>query len=399
MYKNYEFNELIKINNDFINSKVYKSIDFSIIKKIVNILNTDKKIIISGIDFVWKIDVVKTILKKTKYLENSVYFNKRLDFENIIKNWNKLKSFINESVNKDTKIIILHNIWEIENIKDFLKYLLKTDYKIIIVWNDIKVNFIKDIEIKQSFSDNIENDLYYWNLGFLSKSTSSNLIKINVSLIKDKIILDNIFDLKSVKDINLYNSTISFLSKYDGFYSIREMYNDFLRNENIAIKTFTDYIYYTEQSKIIEKVPLYDLNYNKKIKTKNRYFFLDNWILNSLNYFRQKKDLLIKNLVFIKLYYYNFYIFGWRTWNYEFDFYIKSDEKSIFAIKISSEENLKKDLSRMKKIKAEKKYIILENLEEVNIRKKVYDNLEIISLEDFIKKDLTFNVKKYIMKT
>ncbi len=388
MYKNTSLGELIQINKDFINSEVDKKVNIETIKKIVKTLNAEKKVIISGMDFIWKLDTIKSILIKSNSLENTVYFNKRLDSENIIKNWDKLSEYINKSINKNTKIIVLQNIWEIENIKDFLKDLFKTNYKIIIIWNDIKVSFIKDIEIKQMLKWDISKELYYWNISILSNSTNSNLNKLSLSIKKDKIILDNIFNLKAVKNINLYNSTISFLSKIDDFISIREIHEDFIKNENIAIKTFTDYIDYTEQSKIIEKIPLYDLKSNREIKYKNKYFFLDNWILNSINHFRQTKERLIKNLVFIKLYYYKFEIFGGRFWTYEFDFYIKENNCGTYAIKVSNQENFKRDLARLKKVGATKKYIILENLEDLKIKKKVYDNLEIISLEDFIKKDL-----------
>ncbi len=381
--KKEKIRNLIKENKFFIDLEVYKKPKNKDLKEVIEILNNDKKVIISGIDFVWKTDLVRFLIEKTNIKDKVLYFNKRLDYENIIRNYKDLKEYIKLYTNSKTKFIILQNIWNIKNIKNFLWEILNSDYKIIFIWNDIKINSIKEKEIKVYTWTNIKNELKFWKIWFLSQLSDIKLQKQNISLIKDKIILDNIFNLKSVKDISLYYSIINFISKKDSFESIRELHSIFSKRRNLSIRTFTDYLDFSEQSKLIQKVNLYDLKREKEISTKTKYFFLDNWILNSFNHFRQSEEILIKNLIFIYLNWYKIQTFWWRFWNFMFDFYIKWKNNETYIIKLSSLENYKKDLIKFKKIDATKKFIIIEDLACSNIRKKDFWDLQIIDLVDF----------------
>ena len=95
-------------------------------------------------------------------------------------------------------------------------------------------------------------------------------------MITSDIFLNSIFNNFSVKNINLYNYTITFLAKNNNYYSLRELQKSLDENQSISLKTTIDYIDFSLQSKIIKRVYKYDIKTSKAISTKAKYFFNDN---------------------------------------------------------------------------------------------------------------------------
>jgi predicted AAA+ superfamily ATPase len=103
----------------------------------------------------------------------------------------------------------------------------------------------------------------------------SSLKENYVELIKNDILLHDIFNAFSVKNIDLYNYTISFLSKNNIFLSLRELQKQLDENKSISLKTTMDYIDFSIQAKIIRKMYKFDLKTNKYISSRAKYFFSD----------------------------------------------------------------------------------------------------------------------------
>jgi hypothetical protein len=94
----------------------------------------------------------------------------------------------------------------------------------------------------------------------------------------------------------------------------------------------------------------------------------------------------------------NYTIYGGLSWNFDFTFYWEkninaeqyiNDNNKIY-IHISSEttkDEIKKEVNKLLKISDEnKKYILVKNIDALWIMKTVYDNVEIVEINDFLKK-------------
>ena len=189
----------------------------------------------------------------------------------------------------------------------------------------------------------------------------------------------------------MYNLILTKISKLTNFISLRELHREIEKNDSIALKTFMDYIDFTIQEKILYKIELYDFKKEKSILNKSKYYFSDNWIRNKLNNFNLDRDILIENLIFIKLNYYNFNIFSWINWSYEFTFFAKQKENIVYINIIDNlkKEELKKEINKLQKVpwKA-KRYLVINNIDKLNLKKYIYNDVELISAEELIKKSL-----------
>jgi len=89
------------------------------IKEIVNILNTDKVVILSGIRFAGKTKFLSEMIKKTGLWDKAFYFNKELDTLGKVKTSEDLEKVLETytTTYEEPRIIILHNINKIEDIK------------------------------------------------------------------------------------------------------------------------------------------------------------------------------------------------------------------------------------------------------------------------------------------
>lgn len=375
-----------------LNLNNFYEIDKNIIKNTINTLNNDKLVIVSWMRKIWKVNFIKNLINKTKTNNNYFYFNKADDLENKIKNNLDILNLLNDYVKlyKIPKIIILQNISKIEWIKNFISYLYKNKYKVILLWNDIKISWIKEIEIKNNIylnEENINNKLLYWNINIINDIEDIRSKKNILKILTNDIFLNSIFKDFSVKSIDLYIFTITFLAKYNSFNSLREIQKELNQINKISLKTVIDYIDFSIQAKIIKKCYKYDLKNSKIINSKIKYYFNDNWIRNSLANFNLKNKILIENLIFNILDFNNYDIYSGLNWKFEFSFYWEKADENIF-IHISESKNkdeLKKEINKLNKIKINwVKYLLVKDLKKLKIKKIKYDSVIILEINDFL---------------
>ncbi|MDD3144950.1 MAG: AAA family ATPase [Candidatus Gracilibacteria bacterium] len=387
------FNEIINSNRNYILEKNITKNHKIYLEKIVNHINKEKIIIITGLKNIGKTEIISDFIAKTKIQDRFFYFNKDLDFDNIIKDNYSLDNLFNVYLDlyKNTKYIILQNISQINGIKEFLGKIHKSDYKIIIIGNDIKIPNITEIEIKNNLSENIENDLLYGNIGKSYQLTDTIIKKEYIKLIVDNIFLNKIINLKLVKNIFLYKLILTKIAKLDCFIFQRELHRNIEETEKIALRTFMDYIDFSIQEKIIYKIELYDFKKEKIILNKYKYFFSDNGIRNSLSNFNLDKNILIENLIFIKLNYNNYLINGGLNGIFEFSFIATKNDTKIY-IHISKEterQEINKEMNKLQKVPGKaKRYLVINNIDKLNLKKYIYDDVELIGAEELLKKSL-----------
>lgn len=385
---------LIEKNLKHLLEKNHSNHNDFLLKTAVNNLNTKKLIIISWIKFSWKTEFISKLIKKTKS-ENSVfYFNKILDNLNKIKNSNDLNQMLEDFIENFSipKIIILQDINKVEWIKNLLWELFKEkNYKIIIVWNNIQIDSVKNIELfPTKYNNDLDNTLKYWQFEKISIIKNEYFKNFYLENIKDSIISNDIIYTYSIKNYYQYYSTISYIAWINKFISLRELHRNLKKNNiSISLITLIDYINSSINSKLIRRIYTFDLKQEKEITWKAKYFFTDLWIRNSIYWEKLNKDLLIDNLVFIELIKNWYEVNSWLNWKFEFSFIATKNNKSIYIhiTKEEEENEIRKEVKKLFKIwNNNEKYLIIDNLEDYNLKKINLDWVIIKNLSNFLNK-------------
>ena len=400
---------LIKINIDAILSQNIRQYPGNILKNLVHALNKDKIVILWGIKNVWKCGFIKFLLEKTLTKNDFFYFNANLDALKYIKNNKDLESLLNLYIQNHSKpkIIILENTTTIEGIKNFISFVYQQWYKIVLLWNNIKIEGIKDFELlpndfyqflsQYTISEN-NNYLYYLNLylqygSFEVITSTHNLLQKQkmISYLTSDIFLQEIFSHFSVKSIDSYYYTLSFLSKNNFFLSLRELQKLLDAHKSISLKTTMDYIDFSLQAKIIKKVPLFDLKLNKEITTQSKFFFTDLWMRNGLSNFMLEKNTLLENFIFNELFILGYDIYGGLNGKFEFTFIAEDREKKekiyVHLSKASLKDELVKEVNKLLKIwDGVKKYLIVQDKGVFRMKEWGVESVEIVTVEEFLER-------------
>lgn len=395
--------DLIKFSKDYFLSRTSKIWNNKIVKEIIKTINEEKIVIISWIYLWWKEYIVSELIKKTSLENNFLYINKALDIDNTIYNIESFKAMIEiESEKKEkAKIIIIENLSYFEEAKEFLKFLIKDKkYKIIIIWNDIKINSVKEINIKplkinKISNYKIHNILKYWVIEDCLKQINQKDKELFLNYLKNEILIKDIMWVFKIRDINLYVNTMTFLSNLNEFLSLRWLYN-IINNKNkfISLTTLREYIEISEKANIIDKMYSYDLQKSREINAKVKYFFTDNWIRNSFYLYNLDNFILSENIIFNEYRKLWYRIYSWINGKFNFSFLVKMKTFNIY-IHLSRENDkneIKKEAKKLLKIWDKfPKYLIVDSMiswrsiKDLWIKKRSYDSLKIMSLEEFIR--------------
>jgi len=348
--------------------------------------------------------IISDMIKNSVYKNDFLYINKNLDYKNLIFNGEKLKDLFNfyENRYKKARVLILENTWDIDWIKNFISYIYKQDIKIIIIWNDIEIWWIEKININWfSIKDLKKSDLYDYSItNILKYGNSEEIILSDNVFLKERFlelykndIIYNLVKSFSIKNINLYEYTITYLSLYNDFISLRELHKKINKNLKLALLSCMEYIDYSLRSSIIEKINNYDIKNNKTLVQKAKYFFTDLWFRNNLNTYKTDNHSLKENLVYNELKKAWYSVEWWVFWAFEFSFIVRK-ENEISYIHISKEKQKNEIIKEMRKIQKtyqynstniEKVYILVENLEWVGFKKTKKDDVELVDFEEFLK--------------
>jgi len=412
-------NNLIKINLNYLKNSESFFYNQAISKQIKNLLKKEKLIVLKSIGTINKTSYINLNLNNLN--NNIFYFNKNLDFQNLIKDKADLIKLIKEFTLLKNKpnIIVLEEVDCIKNIKSFIAEFYKAGYKLIIIDNNIKIPSKPEIEIKNPSYKQLKNKIENLSLNnLLLFGDNENIILLNnkalkINLLesqKNQILLNDLIKNYSIKNYNLLSYTITFLSFLNKKISLREIHRELKENIKISLVTLIEYIDFLVNSKLVKKIYSYDFKKQKTIKSKAFYYFSDLWIRNNLNYFSTKKSTAIKNLIFNELDKQWFKTKSGINWKFEFDFYAKKKEfleekntKKINKLYIhlseaNDKKELKKEINKLNKVpyyptlsksgenidETISRYLIVENIKEFWIKKLQYNEVKIIELEEFL---------------
>lgn len=362
-------------------------------------IDDNKIIIISGLKYSWKKSLIKNYLDQKENGKNFFYFSNSLDTTWTIQDELTLKETIDHHLfnNKNTDFIILENIFNISNIHNLIKYIYSKEQKIILIWNNINIPNVEKIILRNIIKiwnkEDLVNYISYGNLWLQYKDLEENQKRELVNYRKNDILLSEVFIAYSLKNIFLFNLVLLELSKLNQFISQRELLAHIQTLQHTSLKTIIDYIDFSLQSHLLEKMYRYDFKKQKIITSGAKYYFTDIWIRNACNLEDIPTGILKENTVYLKLISQGYHLSGLKNGVFEATFYWQSDQNNILIhiFEWKNNDELKSDIRKILKIwiqkssqKSIKQFILVNNLEEFHLRKFEYEGVHIIDYDTWL---------------
>lgn len=306
-----------------------------------------------------------------------------IDSEKTTVNFNLKDEVIKNIKDNQTYYLFIDEIQNIQNAIDVVKELLESK-KISIfattsVKNEIVDNFIstlqpyihffsietisfkeiielKKITNKQLIEQEFNAYLLWGGLPHKFKLQNREETEVYLKDTFEAIIFEEIIKKNSIKDINLLLTVLDYLiASTSQMFSATEIIN-FFKEKNVAIssKTIYECLNYAEETLFLTKIPTYDIERNKILQRRNRYYLSDLGLNSIFN--KQKKTnyvALLKNIVYNELITHGFSITTGMIQNEIIDFVAtRNDEKVYIQVDflLSQTENSQKKINILKEI-------------------------------------------------
>lgn len=310
----------------------------------------------------------------TKYLKELIKDNKMyyLFFDEVqnIKDWEKIIGKF--SLNKNVSIFVTGSNSDLLNDKT-KKYLSNN-----VCFNIFPFTY-KEIKDKVSF----DNYLKWGGMPLIINCEESNTKKSYIMDVYNSIIMKDIVNRFNVKDIQLLNNIISYiLSNISEPFSVTKMAKYFeTYDRKISLDTMYNYLDYISKSFMLQKVERYDVNENKILSGKYKFYLIDFNFINIINN-KPNKKYLLENIIYNELLYNGYEVKQGVIGSKQIDFIAFKDNKKIYIDiyeELKGKEDLDKVYRKFSRIKDGKKYIF--SLDEYDYSKK---NIKHINIIDYL---------------
>ena len=332
-----------------------------------------------------------------------------IDTEKVSPNFDLKEEVFKNIKDENTYYLFIDEIQNISNSVNILKDFLKTKVLSIFVTTSVKnelidklitdlqpsihlfnieaISFNEIINLKQTTNKQLieqEFNTYLLWGGLPHKFKLQNKEEIETYL-KDTfeaIIFDEIIKENSIKDINLLLTVLDYLiANTSQMFSATEIIN-FFKEKNIAIssKTIYECLKYAEEVQFLIKVPTYDIERNKTLQRRNRYYLSDLGLNTIFN--KQKKTnyvALLKNIVYNELITFGYDVITGIIQNETIDFVAsKYGEKMYIQVEflLSQAENSQKKINTLQKITDDyPKYILSMDRNNYSTDNIIHENI------------------------
>lgn len=332
-----------------------------------------------------------------------------IDTEKVSPNFDLKEEVFKNIKDENTYYLFIDEIQNISNSVNILKEFLKTKVLSIFVTTSVKnelidklitdlqpsihlfnieaISFNEIINLKQTTNKQLieqEFNTYLLWGGLPHKFKLQNKEEIETYL-KDTfeaIIFDEIIKENSIKDINLLLTVLDYLiANTSQMFSATEIIN-FFKEKNIAIssKTIYECLKYAEEVQFLVKVPTYDIERNKTLQRRNRYYLSDLGLNTIFN--KQKKTnyvALLKNIVYNELITFGYDVITGMIQNETIDFVAsKYGEKMYIQVEflLSQAENSQKKINTLQKITDDyPKYILSMDRNNYSTDNIIHENI------------------------
>lgn len=368
------------------------------IEEAVLSLNTKKILILTGIKYAGKTKFLVDLLRKTGQEDTTFYFNADIDFLWEVQKGEDLEMLLklSEKIYRGCKIIALQNCSKIPGIKKLIQKLYREKkYKIILIGNSISIEGVHHIEILPlSLSslpqEKMENFIEFWSFEEINLVRDISFKRFLRETLRNNIIFQDTVQTYTIKNAENIEKMLAYLAENNSYMSQREIQRELsLRWIDISLLTFMDYLSACINSKILQKMSLYDMKKGKEITTRQKYYFTDTAMRYSfLKESSKYKKTLLENLVFTELLKKWYTIQGLQNGRFELNFEAKKWDIN-YQIQLFFEEErneLKKEARKIEKLwTLSQKVILVEQLTVFHMRNSQLGEVQVQEIEDFLK--------------
>lgn len=365
--------------------KIRDSYDSELIKVIMGIRRCGKSVLL--------LQIIEELKQKGIKEDHIIYINfEDYDFVDYIeaKEFNK---YIKEKIKDKNKYYLFFD--EIQNVKDFERVinsfratmnvsifitgsnskLLSGELATVLTGRYISIKmmpftYAEFLELKKSKKEEITEkaleEYIEWGGMPLIYNTSSEIErKMYLRDLYDAIILKDIVQRNSIKDINLLNRIIQFMMENVGGILSSNSIAGYLKNEkiNTSVDTVMNYIDYITTSSIFNKVNRYDIRGKSVMATLEKYYLTDLGLLSlKSSPIEKKTGGRLENIVYNELIARGYEVYIGKTEKGEVDFVIdKFGERKYIQVAdyLSSDEVIKREFGAFDYVKDNyPKYVI-----------------------------------------
>lgn len=333
------------------------------LNSIRNFINKDIVKVIMWQRRVWKSYILLQIIEELKNnfwaLENEIIYINKEDLK-----WDKIQDYndLYEEV-KNYKYIFCDEIQDINSWEKAIRSLQSSwNHDIYITWSNSNLlsselssylsgryvsfdiyplNYSEFLEFHNLQANN-ENFLKYIKFGWLPYLTNLKLEEeIVYSYLKDvvsTIILKDVVSRNNIRNVDFYKKLINYISSETGSIFSAKSISDYLRNQNIKMSpnVVLNYLENSINASFLNKVSRYDIKWKRLFEIKEKYYFTDIWIKNTLLWWYSKIHIswILENIVFSNLVSNWWELKIWEIQNKEVDF-VCEKEWNIMYIQVA----------------------------------------------------------------
>jgi predicted AAA+ superfamily ATPase len=398
--------EILELNADYFHSQKDWDVNLICVEKIIKKLQKHKIVKVTGLHHSRKTATVYEVVNRIWETRNCFYFNSQIYKNSRVGTAKGIVKLIDYAADKkafdSTSILVFESIEDIKHAKDVISELYqKGKYRIILIGSLKHLHGLPHAKVlppsifdrieKRKVFDYLDNYMILWWLYPFDYEENIPEQKIIRNMMTDSCMFHDVIMSHGVKDIFLFQSALSFMARNIGKYlslrDITKLINEW--NLNTSIITMTDYIQCSLSAGFLHTLKRYDMKKEKKMDSKWSYYFGDLWILASIKKDAPtKKHLLFENLLLLELLQLNYEVYTWMNGKFLFSFYTKKlwEKKCIHISHQTDKKEIKKEINKLTKIKGKsERYLVVENLEDLWLRKKDYDTVQVIEYIDMIK--------------
>ena len=397
--------EILSLNSDYFNAQKDEDVNLISVEKIIKKLQKHKIVKVTGLHHSKKTATVYEAVKRIWETRNCFYFNSQIYKNSRVATAKGIVKLIDYAAQKkafdSTSILVFESIEDIKHAKDVISELYqKGKYRIILIGSLKHLHGLPHTKVlppsifdrieRRKLAPYIDNYMVLWSLHPFNYSDMTWEQKNIRNMLTDSCIFHDVIMSHGVKDIFLYQSALSFMArniwKYLSLRDITKLINEW--NLNTSIITMKDYIQCSLSAWFMHTLKRYDLKKEKKMDSKGSYYFWDLWILASIKKdAATKKYRLFENLLLLELLQLNYEVYTGMNGKFLFSFYTKKlwEKKCIHVSHQTDKKEIRKEINKLTKIKGKsQRFLVVENLEDLWLRKKDYQTVQLVSYLDIL---------------
>jgi len=380
-------------------------------KQIIKVIIGQRRI---GKSFLLK-QLIQELKQKKIAEKNIIYLNKEnLEFD-FIKDYQDLNNYLQEKIKKSNQskkiYLIIDEVQEIKNFEKTIRsYALDDKFDIYISGSNSKIIsselstflsgryieiYVSPLDYKEFLlfhnlknnQNTLEKYFKYGGMPFLRNLELNNeqVFTYNKN-IYNTILLKDIVQRFEIRNIDLLEKLIVFLSNNIGYIFSANSISKYLKNQkiNVVPSIIIDYLEALQSSYFIQKVKRFDLKGKKVFKSNAKFYFNDLGIRNSIVGFDKSIiNQIIENIVYLHLLSNDYKVYVGVLDDKEVDFIALKNEKVIYiqvALTIADKKVFAREFGNLVNIKDNHEKIVIS----MDSLVKDWQGIKQLRLDDFL---------------